>query len=418
MRLPQSITQHFSVRLAFIIHIVVALAVILPLSAGAATQSLALSPARLRFGMVEVGEAETQLVVLTNTGTTSATVSTISVSSGEFSVSGLKLPATLAAGQSVTMNVMFAPTETGWTGEQVTLTESSGKLELPVAGTGATAEPLTANPSSLSFGQVVVGKSATQSMTLTNALPKAETLTAFQIAGTGFSVSGPTLPVTLSSGQSITLKVTFTPPAAAVEAGNIFVSGGGVDIPMSGTGAVVGQLSVAPLSVNFGGVQLGSTASEQSTLTATGGSVTITSGSSNQSQFGIGGVSFPLTISAGQSIPFNVMFTPQAMGSASATLSFVSNATNSTAQESATGTGTAPSVGLSWTPSTSQVAGYNVYRGTVVNAYTKINSTLDPGTTYTDTTATPGVTYYYAATSVSSNGEESGYSSPIQVQVP
>lgn len=399
---------------------VAVLSAALPFRASAATQPLTFSPALLRFGTVAVGEMETQLVVLTNTDQSSATISAVSVSSAEFSVSGLSLPATLAAGESVTLDVTFTPTTTGWTGEQVTFTTNigSGKLELPVAGTGASAEPMTANPSSLSFGQVVVGKSATLSITLTNATRWKETLTAFQIEGSGFSVAGPTLPVTLTSGEGITVSVTFTPTATGLTAGSVFVSGGALNIPMSGTGTAIGQLSVAPTSVSFGSVVLGTTASEPSTLSASGGSVTITSGSSNGSQFGIGGVSFPLTISAGQSVPFNVTFTPQATGSASATLSFVSNGTNSNAQESASGTGAAPVVALSWSPSTSQVSGYNVYRGTVVNSYSKINPTLDASTTYTDKTATPGVTYYYAATSVNSSGEESTYSSPIEVQVP
>jgi fibronectin type 3 domain-containing protein len=75
-------------------------------------------------------------------------------------------------------------------------------------------------------------------------------------------------------------------------------------------------------------------------------------------------------------------------------------------------------VTLSWTASTSPVSGYNVYRGTTSGVYTKINSALDPSTSYTDNTVASGTTYYYAATAVNSSGQESGYSSPIQVSVP
>ena len=83
------------------------------------------------------------------------------------------------------------------------------------------------------------------------------------------------------------------------------------------------------------------------------------------------------------------------------------------------GTGTNPQVDLSWSPSTSSgVSGYNVYRGARAGSYAKVNISLVPGTAYTDSTAAPGATYYYAATSVSSNGEEGGYSSPIEVAVP
>jgi fibronectin type 3 domain-containing protein len=64
------------------------------------------------------------------------------------------------------------------------------------------------------------------------------------------------------------------------------------------------------------------------------------------------------------------------------------------------------------------VVGYNVYRGTTVGVYSKINSALDPSTAYTDNTVVAGTTYYYAATAVNSSGEESSYSSPIQVVIP
>jgi hypothetical protein len=419
MRFPQSNTQPISSRVVFIISLIVALASTLSSHARAASQSLIFSPSQLKFGKVTLGQTESQLVVLSNTGQASATISTLSVSGAEFSVSGLSLPVVLAPGQSVALNVIFAPTETGWTGEKVTFTtDSSGNVELPVGGTGTNFDPVVAKPSSLTFGDVSLGSNSTQTVTLTNAVSSKQTLTAFDVAGSGFSVAGPTLPVTLSSGQSITLKVTFTPSVSGVTAGSVFVLGGAVNIPVSGTGTSIGQLTIAPTTVNFGTVLLGTTASEQSTLSATGGSVTISSASSNLSQFAIAGVSFPLTISAGQSVPFNVTFTPQKAGTDSATLSFLSNATDSNAQESVAGTGAAPYVTLSWSPSTSQnISGYNVYRGTAVNEYTKINSSLDPNTSYTDNTVAPGTTYYYACTTVNSSGEESGYSAPIEVVV-
>jgi len=76
--------------------------------------------------------------------------------------------------------------------------------------------------------------------------------------------------------------------------------------------------------------------------------------------------------------------------------------------------GTSHSVALSWTASTSaNVAGYNVYRGTVSGGpYTKLNSSLVVGTAYTDSTVQAGATYYYVATAVDTSNNESAYSSP------
>jgi fibronectin type 3 domain-containing protein len=118
-----------------------------------------------------------------------------------------------------------------------------------------------------------------------------------------------------------------------------------------------------------------------------------------------------------------VTFTPQASGSTSATLAFVSNASNSPTQQTATGSGVpAPqhSVGLSWNASNSQgVVGYNVYRGGVSGGpYSQINTSLDGSMNYTDTQVVAGQTYYYVTTAVDGSGMESAYSNEAQAVIP
>jgi uncharacterized repeat protein (TIGR03803 family) len=80
----------------------------------------------------------------------------------------------------------------------------------------------------------------------------------------------------------------------------------------------------------------------------------------------------------------------------------------------------AHSVGLSWDPSTSKnIIGYNVYRGPTANGpFTKINSQLDPNTSYTDTTVQSGQTYFYAATAVDNQNVESDYSNLGEAIIP
>jgi fibronectin type 3 domain-containing protein len=137
-------------------------------------------------------------------------------------------------------------------------------------------------------------------------------------------------------------------------------------------------------------------------------------------EFSLSGLTFPLTIAAGQSIPFTLTFTPQTSGSASAIDSFTSNASNSTA-ETLTGTGAAPpqhSVDLSWTGTSTDV-GYNVYRGSQSGGpYAKINSALNASTTYIDSSVQAGQIYYYVTTAVDSSGAESSYSNQFQASVP
>src|SRR5216683_693312 len=148
--------------------------------------------------------------------------------------------------------------------------------------------------------------------------------------------------------------------------------------------------------------------------------VTISSAASSNSIFVLNGAFFPLTIAAGQSVSLNIAFTPTSQGTASGSLSFASTASTSQATESLTGVGILPqyTVNLSWNPSTSVVAGYNVYRGTTSGVYSRINPTLDSGTAYADGTVVSGHTYYYAATAVDSAGVESVYSTPIVATIP
>jgi hypothetical protein len=77
------------------------------------------------------------------------------------------------------------------------------------------------------------------------------------------------------------------------------------------------------------------------------------------------------------------------------------------------------SVNLSWQGSAGSPAGYNVYRGSqVTGPFTKVNSSLDTATVYSDNTVISGQTYYYAATTVDSNGMESSYSNVAQATIP
>jgi hypothetical protein len=425
MRLPQSIILSFSVRAVqfLTIGITIALLGVTSVNAATTTPQLLCTPMGLKFGDVVVGQSETLLVTLTNGGQTSVTVSEIAVSDPELTVSNLSLPRVLSAGQSVDLKVTLTPTTGGWAGGSIKFSSnaSNSALMLDVAGSGVNSEPLTASPSTLSFGQATMGTDSTLPVVVTNTRSWKVTLSAIQTAGSGFSVSGPAFPLTLAAGQSVTLNVTFAPQSAGLTGGNLLVSSAGLSVPFTGTGTAVGQLTMAPALLNFGDVAVGTTGTEPITISASGASVTVTSASSSSSRFTLDGASFPLTIAAGQSMSFNVAFTPQSSGTVSGSLTFASNGSSSQTVESLSGIGTVTpySVSLIWN-SASDVTGYNVYRSTAANGtYSKINSTLNPSTAYTDTTVVSGQTYYYAATSVNASGQESARSTPsVEAVVP
>jgi hypothetical protein len=93
--------------------------------------------------------------------------------------------------------------------------------------------------------------------------------------------------------------------------------------------------------------------------------------------------------------------------------------TNQTGINFTAAPGTAHSVVLSWTASTSSVSGYNLYRSTVDGSgYTKLNSSLVASLSYSDTAVQSGTTYFYVATSVDSGGDESANSNQASAAIP
>jgi hypothetical protein len=75
-------------------------------------------------------------------------------------------------------------------------------------------------------------------------------------------------------------------------------------------------------------------------------------------------------------------------------------------------------VTLNWTASTTPSVTYRVYRATASGAYTTPLATSLSATTYVDSTALAGQTYYYVTTAVDSNNNESSHSNEATAVVP
>ncbi len=79
---------------------------------GSTAGQLAVSPLTLNFGNVAVGGSKSMSASLSATGV-SVTVSSATVNSSEFSLSGVSLPFTIAAGKSASFTVKFVPQSSG-----------------------------------------------------------------------------------------------------------------------------------------------------------------------------------------------------------------------------------------------------------------------------------------------------------------
>src|SRR5271169_1329940 len=336
-------------------------------STGVTQGTLTANPTSLAFGSVQVGNSSSLPETLTNTGGSSLTISAASASGAGFSLNGLTLPLTLTAGQSTSFTVLFSPTASGAVSGSISITStgSDSNLSIPLSGTGVTQGTLTANPTSLAFGSVQVGNSSSLSEMLTNTGGSSLTISAASASGAGFSISGLSLPLTLTAGQSTTFTVLFSPTASGAVSGSVSITSNGSDsnlsIPLSGTGVAQGALTANPSSLAFGNVQDGTSKSLTDTLTNTGGtSLTISAASASGAGFSISGLTLPLTLTAGQSTSFTVLFSPTASGAVSGNVSITSNGSDSNLGIPLTGTGVTPGT---LTPNPTSLAFGNVQIG-------------------------------------------------------
>ena len=409
------------------------------LFAATAAGQLTGKPSNVSFGSVQIGSHSTQPLALSNTGRSDLTISQASVSGTGFSISGLGIPTMLAPGQSVSLITIFAPQSGGVIIGSLSLAYSVPKAKnhgrgsptsnstatISFTGTGTSPGQLTANPSSLNFANVQVGGSLTLMDSLTNTGGASVTISQATVTGPGFGISGMNIPLTLNPGASVTFSVGFAPQQVGGASGSITVSSDAsnptLNVSLSGSGTAQGQLILTPAALDFGQVTVGSNVSQASVLSASGTSVTVSSASLNSTEFSLTGLSFPLTIAAGQSVPYTLTFAPQSSGTSSASLSFSSNASNAPT-ETMSGEGIAPpphSVSLSWRCSGSGISGYNIYRGTAPGGpYARVNSALDATTAYGDDSVQAGQTYYYVTTAVDQRGMESAYSNEAQAVIP
>jgi hypothetical protein len=144
----------------------------------------------------------------------------------------------------------FAATVSSFSSAQtVALTASAGSatetfaLQLNAAPQiGASGAVLSVNADTIAFGNVAVNTAATQSVTLSSSGSAALSISAATVAGSGFSLAENSLPVSLSSGQAITLNVQFDPTTTGAASGTLTIasnssSGATTVIVLSGTGA-------------------------------------------------------------------------------------------------------------------------------------------------------------------------------------
>jgi hypothetical protein len=191
----------------------------------------------------------------------------------------------------------------------------------------------------------MVGASNTQALTIKNTGTANLSVTQAAQAGSGFSLTGLTMPMTVAPGGTSTFTVGFTPTAAGSMAGSVTLVNNSPSSPLvvalTGTGVASAlQLTTSPTALSFGNIATGTSTTQSVTVTNTGNSsVTISQISESGTGFSVAGITVPLALTTGQSTTFSVTFDPATTGSLSGSVTITSNATNSPATIALSGTG-------------------------------------------------------------------------------
>jgi acid phosphatase len=243
--------------------------------------TLSFSPTSLSFASQAVGTiSSAQFVTFTNTGSSTINFGTETIA-GDFTWGGLgTCGSSLAVGGNCTMSIKFKPTTTGTrTGSLTVNDNASGSpqvISLTGTSTGTTSAPaVIVTPSSLSFGNQIVGTtSAAQMVVLKNSGTANLSVSGISVSPSQFAVAAaPTLPLTLTPGQSANIGVTFTPSVSSSISGTLSIVSNAASSPtavsLSGSGV---QSSPSPVSITTSALPGGTQQQAYSaTLTATGG---------------------------------------------------------------------------------------------------------------------------------------------------
>ena len=168
----------------------------------------------LDFGGLPVGGQETQGVTFTNDGARSLTVHSVTNPAAPFSTAGMPTAGTvLGPGESVTVNVQFAPTHTGtFTDELEVDAGAAGDETVALSASAAPPGSLELSRVNINFPNYTIGQSKIVRFTLTNTGGSTITITkskppitaGFQAVTTLNEGTG------VTPGQVLTEKVKFT----------------------------------------------------------------------------------------------------------------------------------------------------------------------------------------------------------------
>lgn len=246
---------------------------------GVATPVFSVAPTSLAFTNQTVGIASApQTVTVTNAG--AAPMANVGfqlsgVAASSYVLQANTCGATLAAGASCSVQVVFTPSDSGLISAVLVVSSSTAHVaaaSVALNGTAQAANGLYITPLTVNFSLIGVGQtSATHTVTITNN----NSFTVAQPVGatsSPFALSQNTCTANLAAGDRCTMTVSFAPTTTGDQSGTLVISSASVTtsskVTLTGTGF---DFSVAASGTSTKTVAAGQTASYNFTIVAASG---------------------------------------------------------------------------------------------------------------------------------------------------
>lgn len=303
---------------------------------------IAVNPSPINFGNVAVGQSANKVITITNpissTGTLEGNVANLS---NPFTLVNGGGSFSLQPGKSTQVVVNFSPPTLGSFSDNLTITHNAPNgvpgttLSVPITGVGGPFINMSISPVPVSFGNVVVGESVTQTLTITNLSSSAGILEGnIGSLSAPFSVKSGGGTLRLTPGASLSVELAFSPTVAGVSSQALTITHNAtnlvnpVDVALTGTGLATVGINVSPNPVDFGIVPLGGSATQTLRITNPSSSTGRLEGNvTNLSNpFSVVNGAGPFTLEPGDSHSVTIRFSPTSQGPTSGNLIITHNA--------------------------------------------------------------------------------------------
>ncbi|RMF62199.1 MAG: choice-of-anchor D domain-containing protein, partial [Calditrichaeota bacterium] len=302
---------------------------------------IAVNPTAVDFGATLLNSTASQSVVIHNEGTVDLQINSIALggaNAGEFSVDNSG-PATIAAGESLTVAINFTPTSEGAKSASLAISSNDpdeAALNVALQGSGGLPD-ISVTPTAYSYGTVTIGQTATHGFTITNAGTFDLEVATISLLGTNASEFSVSIggEFVLAPGQSQAVDVNFSPGSEGAKTATLRIESNDpdenpLDVVVSGNAVTtpIPDIAVNPTSHDFGDVQVDQASNQMVEVSNVGAadlnvtSIAITGADSTD--FSVADTT-PFTLAAGASKTMEVSFTPHTVGTKSAALRLESN---------------------------------------------------------------------------------------------